>query len=328
MTRYYFAPMEGITQYPLRNIHNEMFGSTIAKYYTPFITATHNFHFKKREKRDALFENSPSFAEQKERVVAQIMAGRADTFLWAKDEMKKLGYKEVNLNLGCPAPTVVNRHKGAGLLLDTEYLDGMLSEIFEKTKEAEDDIDISLKCRLGFYDEEEAIDLMKIFAKLPLSELVIHARVREDYYRGEPRIDAFKNAVRIYRESGGTAPICYNGNIFSKDDLGFIEELKEYADSFMLGRGIIENPALSRELSGGQELTNAELKEYLKRLYFAYSDFIPEDRNLIFKMLEHWAFLTKRFENNEKELKAIRKSRSEGEYFAAVNSLFSADGRP
>ena len=145
MMRYYFAPMEGITLYPLRNIHNEMFGDSIAKYYTPFITATHNFHFKKREKRDALLENSPSFEGCSQRLVAQIMAGRSDTFLWAMDEMRKLGYSEVNLNLGCPAPTVVNRHKGAGLLLDTDYLDRMLGEIFEGHGKNPDSPDISLK---------------------------------------------------------------------------------------------------------------------------------------------------------------------------------------
>ena len=322
--KYYFAPMEGITLYPLRNIHNSMFGESIDKYYTPFITATHNFHFKKREKRDALFVNSPAFEKQPERICAQIMAGRPDTFLWAAAEMKKLGYREVNLNLGCPAPTVVNRHKGAGMLLDTQYLDKMLGEIFERvTSFDEGGIDVSLKTRLGFYDDDEAEGLMKIFAKYPISELTIHSRVREDYYKGTPRVDAYKRAVEVYRENGGKAPVCYNGNILSVKDENLIKEIEDISDAVMLGRGIMENPALARELRGGEPLNNAELKEYLEKLYYGFAEYIPEERNVIFKMLEHWAFLAARFDDREKELKTIRKARSKDEYFAAVNNLFS-----
>ena len=316
--------MEGITLYPLRNIHNSMFGDSIDRYYTPFITATHNFHFKKREKRDALFENSPAFENDKDRICAQIMAGRPDTFLWAAVEMKKLGYQEVNLNLGCPAPTVVNRHKGAGLLLDIQYLDGMLGEIFDKLPSfADGGIDVSLKTRLGFYDEDEAENLMKLYAKYPIRELIIHSRVREDYYKKAPRVEAYLRAVEAYRENGGSAPVCYNGNVFTEGGSDMISRVEAVSDAIMLGRGIMENPALARELKGGEPLNDAELKEYLEKLYYGFAKYIPEERNVIFKMLEHWAFLADRYKDREKELKAIRKSRSKGEYFAAVNNLFS-----
>ena len=59
---YYYAPMEGITLYPLRNVHREVFGAGVDKYYTPFLTAASTFHFKNREKKDVLPEkNSPLF---------------------------------------------------------------------------------------------------------------------------------------------------------------------------------------------------------------------------------------------------------------------------
>lgn len=331
--KYYFAPMEGITLYPLRNIHNEMFGGSIDKYYTPFLTAHHNFHFKKREKRDAQPEYATGFDNIGEQIVPQIMANRPDTFLWAAGEMKKLGYTEVNLNLGCPAATVTNSHKGAGLLIDTEYLDKMLGEIFT---ELEKDIqnatdtgkralpDISIKTRLGFYEDSEADNLMRIYAKYPVKELTIHARVREDFYKGQPRLDAFKRAVEEYRNEGGKADICYNGNIFSQDDLTRLQTEKgnDEISSVMLGRGLLTDPALARVLSGGEALNAQELREYLKRLYEEYAQFIPEERNVIFKMLEHWAFLHVHFEDCEKNLKQIRKARSKGEYSAAVNAMF------
>ena len=90
----------------------------------------------------------------------------------------------------------------------------------------------------------------------------------------------------------------------------------------MLGRGLLTDPALARVLSGGDALKSEELREYLKRLYEEYAEFIPEERNVIFKMLEHWAFLYVHFEDCERNLKLIRKARSKGEYFAAVNAIF------
>ena len=122
----------------------------------------------------------------------------------------------------------------------------------------------------------------------------------------------------MYREHGGKAEICYNGNIESTN----LPEL-DGISSIMIGRGLLSNPALVRELKGGEKLQPQELKTYLRKLHDAYSEYIPEDRNVIFKMLEHWAFLHVHFKDCDKQLKAIRKSRSKGEYQAAVNDIFA-----
>jgi tRNA-dihydrouridine synthase len=318
--RFYYAPMEGITLYPLRNIHRQIMGDGVDKYFTPFLTATNNHHFKNREKKDVLPDKNIAFDDYGNQVVPQLMAGNAADFLWAAGEIKKLGYEEVNLNLGCPAPTVVNRHKGAGLLQDPEYLKQMLDEIFEEA--AKDSFpQISLKTRLGFSDDKEADALMNIYAAYPVKELTIHARVREDYYSGNPRYEAYKRAVEVYRESGGKADICYNGNV---DSVKSFEKIKDLpCDSVMIGRGLLTDPALVRCLRGGEALKPKELRDYLGALYEGYAQYIPEDRNVIFKMLEHWAFLHVHFKDCDKYLKAIRKSRSKGEYHAAVNNIFA-----
>lgn len=318
--RFYYAPMEGITLYPLRNIHRQIMGDGVDKYFTPFLTATNSHHFKNREKKDVLPDKNIAFDDYGNQVVPQLMAGNAPDFLWAAKEIKKLGYEEVNLNLGCPAPTVVNRHKGAGLLQDPEYLKQMLDEIFEEA--AKDSFPrISLKTRLGFSDDKEADALMNIYASYPVKELIIHARVREDYYGKSPRYAAYERAVKVYRESGGKADVCYNGNI---DSIEGFEKIKDLPyDSVMIGRGLLTDPSLVRQLQGGEGLKSKELKDYLNALYDGYAQYIPEDRNVIFKMLEHWAFLHVHFKDCEKYLKAIRKSRSKGEYHAAVNNIFA-----
>lgn len=332
--KFYYAPMEGITLYPLRNIHREVFGEWVDSYFTPFLTASHTHHFKNREKADVLPEKNTAFNGSLKQIVPQIMAANSENFIWAAGEMKKLGYDEVNLNLGCPAPTVVNRHKGAGLLAEPEYLDRMLSEIFDAVSGKETFPEISLKTRLGFSDPKEAETLMKIYAGYPVKELIIHARVREDYYAGAPRLDEFKEAVSAYRAAGGKADISYNGNIVDiasferiKNELGIEASCSETqmgeVSSVMIGRGLLSDPSLVRQLKGGSALLPDELKRYLAKLYDAYACYIREDRNVIFKMLEHWAYLHVHFKDSDKCLKQIRKSRSRAEYHAAVNNIFA-----
>ncbi len=343
-TKFYFAPMEGITQYTLRNTHRAMFGGEIAKYYTPFLSAPKTHKFKKREKNDILPINNDVFPDYTDIVIPQILANSAENFLWAAKEIAAMGYKEINLNLGCPVATVVTKHKGSGLLADISYLDNMLKEItsdelFSGKENAKESASpkFSVKTRLGVTDESEADKLMEVFAKYPISELTIHARVQKDFYQGKPKTDAFKRAVEIYRECGGCADICYNGDINNIDDYNrLIDDMKSLGaragnsdnpggiSSVMMGRGMLRNPALARDLAAGSTtLTKDELKQYLEKLYQGYETFIHEDRNVIFKMLEHWAFINSHFEDSDKCLKAIRKARSKGEYLAAVRNIFS-----
>ena len=326
--------MEGITLYPLRNIHKEMFGEDIAKYYTPFVSTAKTYKFKKREQRDILPEFCTAFDDWQSEVVPQIMGNKAEQIVWAAKKMRELGYNEANLNMGCPVATVVNRHKGSGLLEDVDKLDQMLNDIFEIIARENLDINFSLKTRLGMHDGNEAEKIMEVIARYPISELTVHARVRDDFYKGKIRLDDFCGAVKVYRENGGTAPICYNGDINSAEDYHNITNIisdgnkncdaEKTVDGFMIGRGLITNPALARQIMGGEALKPDELREYLDRLYNAYEEYIPEDQNVIFKLIEHWAFIHVHFKDCEKELKAIRKSRSKGEYKAAVRDIFAS----
>ncbi len=327
--KFYYAPMEGITLYPLRNVHHEMFGDNMDRYYTPFLTAAKTYRFKKREQRDVLPEYCRGFDNWCDDIVPQIMGNQSETFIWAAKKLSELGYNEINLNLGCPVATVVTKHKGSGMLENPEYLDEMLYGIYETIDREKLDFKVSLKTRLGLNDVAEIPGIMSVYAKYPIRELTVHSRVRSDFYKGEPRVDSFCEAVNIYRESGGKAHVCYNGSVDSparfKDICSMISDrLPEEKDiRYMIGRGLVANPALVREINGGDKLKAEELKTYLEKLYVEYEKYIPEDRNVIFKMLEHWAFLYIHFKDCDKYLKAVRKSRSKGEYMAAVNNMFA-----
>jgi tRNA-dihydrouridine synthase len=136
--RYYFAPMEGLTDSIYRSVHHKFF-SGVDAYYMPFISPTIHRCLTNREAREVPFADTVDFY-----AVPQLMTKVPEDFLWAAQECKDRGYDEVNLNVGCPSGTVVAKKKGSGMLEDPEGLDRFLGEIFEKSP-----LPVSVKTRLG-----------------------------------------------------------------------------------------------------------------------------------------------------------------------------------
>ena len=198
----YLAPLEGITGWIFRSAVHECFGG-FDKYFVPFIRPNQMGHFSAREKKDILPEHNKGM-----RAVPQILTNRADDFLRTAEKLKDFGYEEINLNLGCPSKTVVTKGRGAGFLADPDRLDLFLEEIFGKCP-----VKISVKTRLGMEDASEFARLMEIYNQYPIEELIIHPRVQKDFYKNTPDLDTYAEAARSSR-----IPLCYNGDIFSKQD--------------------------------------------------------------------------------------------------------------
>ena len=112
--RYYFAPMEGVTGWLFRQAHRHWF-SGVDRYFMPFLSPRQEHAFTRREASDFLPEHNRGLY-----AVPQLLTRSADDFLWAAGVLADLGYREVNLNLGCPSGTVVAKGKGSGLLVRRE----------------------------------------------------------------------------------------------------------------------------------------------------------------------------------------------------------------
>lgn len=308
--KFYFAPMEGVTGYIYRNVHHTFFPGT-DKYFTPFVVANQTYHFKTKEQKDVAPENNQGLY-----VVPQIMANKAEEFIWAAGEMKKLGYEEVNLNLGCPAATVVSKKKGSGFLAYPDELDAFLETVFSGLEGQ--GIRISIKTRLGKERVEEAERLMEIYNRYPLHELIIHPRVQKDFYKNKPHMEAFAKALQASRH-----PVCYNGNLFSKEDYEQFADHFPEIQSVMLGRGLIADPALVRELQGGAGLEREELHRFHSAVFRAYRSTDLGEVNTLFKMKELWAYMGQLFTGDERMIRKIRKSGNDSEYLRAVENLFT-----
>lgn len=309
----YFAPMEGITGYVYRNAFENKFGH-IDKYFTPFLTPNQNTYLNRKEKKDVLPE-----INRVRHLTPQIMTNNPEHFIGIQRELRGLGYQEVNLNLGCPAATVVTKKKGAGFLAYHEELDNFLYQIFEKNEGR-----ISVKTRLGMNQPEEIFRLMEIYNRYPLTELIIHPRVREDYYQNHIHFTAFGKALEM---SGN--PVVYNGDIFSLEDYTRIVDTFPKIDGVMLGRGLLKNPNLVYDICGYDSQKNDEgtdkqrIWEFMNEILQGYYAYMKDERNVLFRMKELWLYLKEYFDDGEYYWKKLNKAKSFKEYYAVVDKIFS-----
>lgn len=304
--RYYLAPMEGITGYIYRNAHRRIFGGA-DRYFTPFITPTQSHSLTTRELRDVAPEHNPV-----PDVVPQIMTANAEHFCWTAAKLACLGYAQVDLNLGCPSRTVVCKGRGAGLLARLDALDELLDGIFSGT-----DLAVSVKTRIGL-DSKDALErLIDIFNRYPICELTVHPRLQVDYYNGTPDLEAFE---RILRRS--SAPVAYNGNLFTAADVADARARFGAASALMLGRGAIADPALLRRAQGGPPASRAELVELHAEVLDGYMAELRDPLTALFRMKELWTYMGALFDDVQPYLKRIRKAARLPAYADAVRALF------
>ena len=298
--RYYFAPMEGITDSIYRQTHHKYYPG-LDRYYMPFLSPTIHRTLTHKEDRELPMADSVPFC-----AVPQILTKVAEDFLWAAGICRDRGYEEVNLNLGCPSGTVVSKGKGSGMLRDIDGLDRFLEEIF-----AASPLPISVKTRLGLENGEEFPRLLDIFNRYPIQELTVHPRVRKQFYDGSVDMEMFRYAVANSRN-----PLCYNGDLTSLQQIETFRQEFPGIEAVMIGRGLIADPGM---LSPG---TVAILEAFHNELLERYLEAFGGSRNAMFRLKENWHFLITQFEGSEKLWKQLRKTTDLGEFQAITTQIF------
>jgi len=296
--RYYFAPMEGLTDSIYRRLHHKYF-SGVDRYYMPFLSPTIHRSLTRKEDRELPMADRTGFL-----AVPQILTKVPEDFLWAAQVCRDRGYDEVNLNVGCPSGTVVSKGKGSGMLRDAQALDRFLDAVFSASP-----LPVSVKTRLGLEKPEEFPHLLDVFNRYPIKELTIHPRVRKQFYDGSVHMELFDYAVEHSKN-----PLCYNGDILTISQAEAIAARYPQVEAVMIGRGLIADPGM---LCGG---TNAAaLEGFLNELMAVYEVEFGGSRNAIFRLKENWGFLHDRFEGCDKLWKRLRKT-TDAEEFKAISA--------
>ncbi len=310
---YYFAPMEGITDYLYRQIVWRHFPYA-EKLYAPFIQPNDKPVIVPKEYNEICPENNQGIP-----MVPQILTRDAVGFIRVGEILEAMGYDEINLNLGCPVKLIVSKGKGSGMLADTDYLDKFLDTIFNHNWKCK----ITVKTRLGLTDNADFSDLLEVYSKYPIYELTIHPRYRSDFYSGEPRLNEF-GKVFSYTNHKGPMKICYNGNINSIADRDALLDQYPQISSIMCGRGALANPALFRELKGGNAMTKEEFILFHKDVYDTYMDTVAKEKHFLHKMQEMWTYWNQYLYLELDIMKKIRGVSSISEYTSVINNIFDS----
>ena len=301
--RYYFAPMEGITDSIYRRLHHKYF-SGVDRYYMPFLSPTIHRQLTHKEDRELPFADTETFA-----AVPQLLTKVPDDFLWAAQVCADRGYDEVNLNVGCPSGTVVSKGKGSGMLRDMGALDHFLEEVFAKSP-----LPISVKTRIGLEDPTEFPAILEVFNRYPIKELTIHPRTRKEFYEGYPHMEVFSLAIACSKN-----PLCFNGNLHSIYQIQEFSAVFPDVEAVMIGRGLITDPGMLTESGTSRE----KLKAFTDELTENYIDAFGGARNAMFRMKENWGFLRHRFDGSDRLWKQLRKTTDLREYKAITDEIFA-----
>ena len=326
---YYFAPLHGITDYIYRNIVWKHFPYW-DKLYAPFIQPNERPAIVPKEYEDICPENNSEIP-----TIPQVLTCDADGFIRVGKILEDCGYKEINLNLGCPARVVVSKGKGAGMLRDFEALDRFFDTIFKHDWNSR----ITVKTRLGFTEDDDFEELLKVYSRYPIAELIVHPRFRSDFYNGMPRLSEFHKVCSIadYPHSDFKRTfeqtlqditdifpfkICYNGDINSKENALTITEKFPFIDSIMSGRGALANPGLARELQGGEPITLEEFKAFHDDILSAYSTIMAREENVVNKMMQMWRYWGQYFTVDRALFASLIRSASIREYHTALERVY------
>ncbi|MCF0129822.1 MAG: tRNA-dihydrouridine synthase family protein [Pseudobutyrivibrio sp.] len=308
----YLAPLEGVTDNIYRNTFYRCYGG-VDKMFTPFLSPNSTKKFPLKE-----WENIDPEINDTALVVPQLLCCDSEHFLWAAEEIAGLGFKEINLNLGCPSGTVVAKKKGSGFLFYSDELDRFLYDIYEGADKL--GIELSVKTRIGKVDESEWEEILKTYNKYPISELTVHPRLTKDFYKGEIRMKSFEYAYENSRN-----PLVYNGDLNSVKDIRKIESEYPGCTAVMLGRGLIAHPNLARE-AAGKEKSPVSFREFHDELFRQYENRLSGETPLLHRMKEMWTFWKEELcdtPEKEKVLKSLMKAKRLGDYKAFMQQLMN-----
>ena len=244
----HFAPLQGYTDSIFRKLHAEIFGG-VDKYYTPFIRVERG-DFRKKDIRELPDETELCTIPQ---IIASTKPEDIEKMVAMLEEK---GYKEVNINIGCPFPMIAKHGMGSGLLADKEAVKAMI-----KVLEAHPSMQFSLKTRLGYDNENQIFEMTDIINSFPFTEVTMHPRIAKDQYSGDINHQKFAEFAKVCKH-----PLIYNGDVTTLDDINKISTVYPTLKGIMIGRGLLMNPALASEYKNGEIMSDKEKKDKSKQL--------------------------------------------------------------
>lgn len=290
------APMAGVTDYPFRQILRE---------YTSGLICTEMVSDKGLNYENKKTLEMVKIAESEHPISLQLFGGDVQSVVKAATYIdQNTNCDVIDINMGCPVKKVLKTGGGADLLKDPQRVYQIVSSVVSAVNKP-----VTVKIRAGF--DQNSINYLEIgqlIEKAGASAITLHGRTRSQLYQGEANWDYIKDL-----KANINIPIIGNGDINSVEDAAkMLEETN--CDGVMIGRGILGNPFLAREIEH-----YLKTKEFLKpptasekinvalRHLQLSTDYYGE-KNGVIQMRGHGAWYLKGLPHNASARRAINRA--------------------
>lgn len=223
------APMEDVTDVVFRHVVKEAGAPDV--FFTEFTNSDSFCHPDGKES----VQGRLVFEEDEQPIVAHIWGDNPEYFRQMSIELKEMGFKGIDINMGCPVPNVATRGKGSGLILRPD----VAAELIAAAKEG--GLPVSVKTRIGYHSQDEMIDWLTHILKQDIANLSIHLRTRDEMSKVPAKWELIPEILALRDEIAPNTLITINGDVLDRQ-MG-LELVEKYGvDGVMIGRGIFKNP--------------------------------------------------------------------------------------
>lgn len=299
------APLQGLTDYEFRNAYSKIFPNSFEMAVTPFISLTHgNNETSKKKYRDVLPENNKNNIK----LIPQVLGNDEKGIIEVANGVYNLGYRELNINLGCSVKRITRKTRGSALMKDTEELERILNKVCKASP-----CSISLKLRLGYDINEDIFRLIPIINSLPISSVIIHPRLGIEDFSSQLDLDSFEKAYSLIKTK-----LVYNGEIRTKEDFNKLKSRFPNINSWMIGRGVLNNPTLI------EEIKSTKPTDKRKKIMDLSNELINNSIRLN-NLKEFWTYFSIGFGISPNDYKLLLESNSLEEFIKIINKLMEFD---
>jgi tRNA-dihydrouridine synthase B len=293
----HFAPLQGYTDNAYRMVHQRLMGGADF-YYTPYFSVENDGTVKVDDLIDHL-SNDTDFL-----TIPQLLAANVNELKIIASVLKIDRFSTINLNLGCPYPMVTRKGRGAALIQKPDLVASMVRYLKDEVG-----VKVSLKVRTGMEQHHDIFAFLNNFPLSEVSSIIVHPRVAAQLYKGMADVSVYKLCLQQFPQ----VDFIYNGDIDGAES--FQQKHGDFPNQqkWMIGRGLLRNPALGKEIKSGNFNNSESITE---RLNFALA-LIAEIENTS-KNKEHalnrvkvqLKMLLDADENTRKKSKKIQKTKS------------------
>ena len=285
------APLQGVTDNVWRMAQHDVFGGVDA-YYAPFMRVEHG-EVRRKDLRDVNPERNAGII-----LIPQILACQPDHALMMVEALQQMGYRRIDINLGCPFPPIALHRKGSGMLA---YPD--LAEALFKALAGVEDVEFSVKMRLGWDKNDQWRDILPLMEMIKPVNIAIHPRTGKQQYKGELDMEQFEALL-----AASPWPVVYNGSLRTIEDIEQTIQRYPTLAAVMVGSGLAANPGMF-----APDATPDDYSRFHDLLVEGYTELLNGGEAQLVRLLQDiWqTFLPN---TNRKLFKAIRKSRTIDQY--------------